>query len=161
MSKALYAGSFDPLTCGHLDLIKRAAKICDHLVVGVIENPQKKALFEVDERIKLIEIECKDMENVTVSSFQGLLADYVNDNEFDMVVRGLRGGADFEYEIAMAQMNARLYRDNVETVFLMTNPGFSFVSSSIAKEVCSLGGDIEGLVPNAVLNAMKDKYNRR
>lgn len=158
MKKALFAGSFDPLTYGHLDLIKRASKICERLVVGVIYNPQKNPLFEPEERIALIQNECKDLENVTVSAFTGLLADYVNKNDFNMVVRGLRGGTDFEYEISMAQMNARLYKEKVETVFLMTDPRYSFVSSSIAKEVCSLGGSIEGLVPEAVLRAMKEKY---
>ena len=158
MNKALFAGSFDPLTCGHLDLIKRAAKICDKLVVGIIANPQKKPLFEIEERIALIEEECKGHDNISVESFTGLLADYVNDNDFNMVVRGLRGGTDFDYEISMAQMNARLYKEKVETVFLMTDPRYSFISSTIAKEVCSLGGDIDGLVPASVLRAMKAKY---
>lgn len=160
MNKALFAGSFDPLTYGHLDLIKRASKICDSLVVGVIYNPQKKPLFEPEERIALIEDECKELDNITVSAFTGLLADYVNENDFNMVVRGLRGGTDFEYEIAMAQMNARLYKEKVETVFLMTDPAYSFVSSSLTKEVCSFGGDIEGLVPESVLAAMKSKFGQ-
>ena len=160
MNKALFAGSFDPLTCGHLDLIQRASKICDELVVGVISNPQKKPLFEIEERIAIIKDECKDLHNISVDSFTGLLADYVNENDFNMVVRGLRGGVDFEYEIAMAQMNARLYKEKVETIFLMTDPRYSFVSSSIAKEVASLGGDIEGLVPDSVLASMKRKYGK-
>lgn len=159
MNKALYAGSFDPLTNGHLDLIRRAAKICDTLVVGIIANPQKTPLFSIEERKQLISEECRELDNIRVESFSGLLADYVNDNDFNMVVRGLRGGGDFEYEIAMAQMNARLYKEKVETVFLMTDPAYSFISSTIAKEVCSLGGSIEGLVPESVLVAMKEKYN--
>ena len=161
MNKALFAGSFDPLTCGHVDLIKRAAKICDQLVVGIISNPRKQPLFTIEERKAQIENECKELDNVSVSSFTGLLADYVNENDFNMVVRGLRGGTDFEYELDMAQMNARLYKDKVETVFLMTDPKYSFVSSSLLKEVCSLGGDIEGMVPGAILNEMMIKYQRR
>ena len=158
MSKALFAGSFDPLTNGHLDLIRRASKFTSEMVVGVISNPSKKPLFSEEERIEMIEEGCSDLDNVTVSSFSGLLADYVNDNGFDMVVRGLRSSTDFEYELQMAQINARLYRDDVETVFLMTDPKYSFVSSSLAKEVSSLGGDIEGLVPDCVLEAMNEKF---
>ncbi len=161
MNKALFAGSFDPLTCGHVDLIYRAAKICDELVVGIISNPRKQPLFSIEERKRQIENECKGLGNVSVSSFTGLLADYVNDNDFNMVVRGLRGGPDFEYELDMAQMNARLYKEKVETVFLMTDPKYSFVSSSLLKEVCSLGGDIEGMVPADILAEMKEKYERR
>lgn len=160
MKKALYAGSFDPLTCGHLNLIKRAAKVCDKLVVGVIDNPQKSEMFTPAERVEMINEAVRDVKNVYADSFAGLLADYVNKNEFTMVVRGLRGNTDFEYEIQMAQMNARLYEERVETIFLMTNPQYSFVSSSMAKEVFSYGGDIEGLVPDVVLSAMKKKFNK-
>ena len=159
MSKALFAGSFDPLTNGHLDLIRRASKFTDELVVGIISNPSKKPLFTEEERKTMIEEICSDLANVKVSTFSGLLADYVNDNGFDMVVRGLRSSNDFEYELQMAQVNARLYRDDVETVFLMTDPEYSFVSSSLAKEVSSLGGDIRGLVPDAVLEAMNEKFH--
>jgi len=157
MNKALYAGSFDPLTCGHVDLIKRAAKTCSELVVGVIENPQKIPMFKAEERVEMIREATSDIPNVSVDAFSGLLADYVNDNNFNIVVRGLRGNTDFEYEIQMAQMNARLYNARVETVFLMTNPSYSFVSSSMAKEVFELGGEIEGLVPDVVLQAMREK----
>jgi len=154
--KALYAGSFDPLTNGHLDLIYRAANLCDELVVGVIENPQKTGYLAISERKKLIEEETRHMSNVKIVSFCGLLADYVNESGFDIVVRGLRATMDFEYEIQMAQMNARLYNKNVETIFLMTNPNYSFISSSMIKEVFSLNGDISGLVPENVLQYMKD-----
>lgn len=157
MLKALYAGSFDPLTCGHSNLIERAAKICDQLVVGVIRNPQKTPYFTAEERVEMIREAMKDIPNVTVDSFEGLLAEYVNRNGFNMVIRGLRGMSDFDSEIQMAQMNARLYKDNVETVFLMTDPRYSFISSSMAKEVQCLGGDIKGLVPDNVLKAMEDR----
>lgn len=157
MRRALYAGSFDPLTCGHENLIRRAAKICDQLVVGVITNPQKKHFFTLDERVEMIKDAVKDLENVEVAYFDGLLAEYVNENGFDMVIRGLRGVSDFDSEIQMAQMNARLYKENVETVFLMTEPTYSFLSSSMAKEVHGLGGSIEGLVPENVLRCMEEK----
>ena len=125
MNKALFAGSFDPLTCGHLDLIRRSSKLCDELVVGVICNPSKMPLFNIEERTAMIREVTADIPNVRVDAFTGLLADYVNQNGFNIVVRGLRSSTDFEYEIQMAQMNARLYADNVETVFLMTDPRFS------------------------------------
>lgn len=159
MNKALYAGSFDPLTNGHLDLIKRASKMCHELVVGIIKNPQKTSFFTPEERMECIRKACRDLDNVSVTTFEGLLADYVNENDFNMVVRGLRSGTDFEYELAMAQMNARLYKEKVETVFLMTDPAYSFISSSMAKEVASLGGSIEGLVPDCILESMKNKYD--
>ena len=158
MNKALFAGSFDPLTCGHLDLIKRAAKICDELMVGIIVNPQKKPLFTIEERREMIAAATKDVPNITIDAFSGLLTEYVNEQGFNTVVRGLRSSMDFEYEIQMAQMNARLYDENVETIFLMTDPRFSFMSSSMAKEVCSLGGSIQGLVPDCVLEKMNEKY---
>ena len=158
MIKALYAGSFDPLTNGHFDIIKRASGFCDELVVGVISNPSKMPLFSEEERISQIETICRGYTNVKAASFSGLLADYVNDNGFNMVVRGLRSSVDFEYELQMAQINARLYKGDVETVFLMTDPAYSFVSSSMAKEVSGLGGDISGMVPDVVLEAMNEKF---
>lgn len=159
MNKALYAGSFDPLTNGHINMIKRAAKLCDKLVVGVIKNPSKKPYFSVEERLDIIKRAVGDIENVEVEAFEGLLADYVNESGFNMVFRGLRGNMDFDYEIQMAHMNARLYEEKVETVFLMTDPNYSFISSSMAKEVFSLGGSIEGIVPECVLMAMEEKKN--
>lgn len=158
-TKALYAGSFDPLTNGHLDIIKRASKICDELVIGVIENPQKTPLIDLQKRVKLIEDALAEVENVSVDSFSGLLADYVNENKFNIVVRGLRSGSDFENEIAMAQMNARLYKENVETIFLMTCPEYAFVSSSMVKEVASLKGEVEGLVPENIFKELKTIYD--
>jgi pantetheine-phosphate adenylyltransferase len=160
MKKALYAGSFDPLTCGHFDLIVRSAKLYDELVVGVINNPSKQPWFLAEERMEMIEQSVKGLSNVRVDTFTGLLAEYVNQNNFDVVIRGLRGNTDFDYEIQMAQMNARLYEGRVETIFLMTDPRFSFINSSMAKEVFSLGGNIEGLVPDAILEAMVSKYSK-
>lgn len=157
MKKALYAGSFDPLTCGHYDLILRSSKLCEQLVVGVINNPSKSPMFLASERTDMIRECVSGLANVMVDSFSGLLADYVNRNNFDVVIRGLRGYTDFDYEIQMAQMNARLYQGKVETIFLMTDPRYSFINSSMAKEVFSLGGSIEGLVPEPVLLAMARK----
>jgi len=156
-TNALYAGSFDPLTNGHLDLIERAAKIHDRLVIGVIDNPTKHPYFSAPERVKMIEEVIKHFDNVSVDSFSGLLAEYVNVNGFNVVVRGLRATMDFEYEIQMAQMNARLYKGCVETIFLMTKPSLSFLSSSVVKEVHRLNGDLQGLIPDVVKKALDDK----
>lgn len=154
--KALYTGSFDPLTNGHMNIITRAAKLYDELTIGIIVNPSKKFMFTLDEREQMIEDTLKKLDNVNVGIFSGLLADYVNENSFDVVVRGLRATMDFEYEIQMAQMNARLFNKNVETVFLMTDPQYSFISSSMIKEVYSLGGSIDGLVPEEILKKMNE-----
>ena len=155
-TRALYTGSFDPMTNGHLDIITRSSKMFDELVVGVIVNPNKNPLFTREERVEMIQEVTSDLENVRVDSFEGLLADYVNRNHFDAVVRGLRATSDFEYEIQMAQMNARLFDETVETVFLMTDPKYSFISSSMIKEVHSLGGSIEGLVPGEIIRKMDE-----
>ncbi|WP_027868780.1 pantetheine-phosphate adenylyltransferase [Eubacterium sp. AB3007] len=156
--RALYTGSFDPMTNGHLDIITRSSRMFDELVVGVIVNPSKKALFTKEERVRMIQDVVKDLRNVTVDSFEGLLADYVNAGNFDAVVRGLRATTDFEYEIQMAQMNARLFDKGIESVFLMTSPEYSFISSSMIKEVISLGGCADGLVPETIMENIKSKY---
>ncbi|MFA5634289.1 MAG: pantetheine-phosphate adenylyltransferase [Anaerovoracaceae bacterium] len=158
MKKVLYAGTFDPITYGHIDLINRASKLCDKLIVGVMENKSKKPFFSAVERVKMINACTVKLTNIEVISFDGLLAEYVNSNQIDAVVRGLRATMDFEFEIQMAQMNARLYNKDVETVFLMTTPQYSFISSSIVKEVFSLNGDVSGLVPKVVLKELKKKF---
>ena len=160
MTKALYTGSFDPMTNGHMDIITRSSKMFDELVVGVIVNPGKSPLFSREERVEMIERVTKHLGNVTVDSFQGLLADYVNKNGFDAVVRGLRATTDFEYEIQMAQMNARLFNRGIESLFLMTSPEYSFISSSMIKEVVSLNGCVEGLVTKEILEEIKEKYEK-
>ena len=159
-TRALYTGSFDPMTNGHLDIITRSAKMFDELTVGVIVNPNKNPLFTREERVSMIEEVTADLPNVKVDSFEGLLADYVNKNQFDAVVRGLRATSDFEYEIQMAQMNACLFHKGIESVFLMTSPRYSFISSSMIKEVVSLNGCVDGLVPEVILNQIKKKYVR-
>ena len=154
MTKALYTGSFDPLTNGHFNIIERAAKLYDELTIGIIVNPSKRSMFSREERVDMIRETVRELDNVKVDCFSGLLADYVNENGFNVVVRGLRAAMDFEYEIQMAHMNARLFNETVETVFLMTDPKYSFISSSMMKEVHSLGGSIEGLVPDEILKRM-------
>ncbi len=161
MKRALYTGSFDPMTNGHLDIITRASKMFDELVVGVIVNPNKNPLFTREERVVMIQEVTGDLPNIRVDSFEGLLADYVNQNHFDAVVRGLRATSDFEYEIQMAQMNACLFDKGIESVFLMTSPRYSFISSSMIKEVVSLGGSVSGLVPPLILEKIKEKYSRK
>ena len=156
-TKAIYTGSFDPLTNGHLNIIERASKLYDELTIGIIVNPSKKSMFSLEERKSMIYEAVSHLGNVNVDCFSGLLADYVNKNNFNVVVRGLRATMDFEYEIQMAHMNARLFDRQVETVFLMTDPKYSFISSSMMKEVHTLGGSIEGLVPETILKRMNDK----
>ena len=157
MIKALITGSFDPLTSGHLNIVQRAAKLCDELVIGIIHNPAKIPLFSIEEKKEMVACCVADIPNVEVDSFTGLLADYVNKNKFNIVFRGLCATSDFEYEIQMAQMNARIFDEGIETVFLMTDPKYSFISSSMIKEVFLLGGDVTGLVPQQVLDFMKKK----
>ena len=153
----LYAGTFDPITNGHLDIIKRGVALCDELIIGVVKNYSKTAYFEVEERTAMIKATVAEYDNVIVDNFEGLLADYVNKHDINVVLRGLRATTDFEYEIQIAQMNARLFQSGVETIFLMTSPTFSFISSSIVKEVFRLGGNIDGLVHPEVLKMMQNK----
>ena len=157
VTKALYAGSFDPMTMGHLDIIERAANIFDEVVVGVVVNLEKKTMFTFEERREMIEEATAHLPNVTVSQCRGLLADYVNNNGFNVVVRGLRCMSDFDSEQSMAQLHEHLYNDKVETVFLMADAKYSFVSSTMAKQVVSLGGNGEMLVPENVLKRMKGR----
>ena len=156
---ALYTGSFDPITNGHLDIIERSAKLFDTLTVAVIDNVSKSSMFSLDERVSIVKESVAHIPNVEVASFSGLLADFVNENDFSAVVRGLRSVTDFDYEITMAQMNDKLF-DKAETVFLMTAPGNSFISSSLIKEVASLGGDVSELVPANVLREIQKKLNQ-
>jgi pantetheine-phosphate adenylyltransferase len=158
IGKILYAGSFDPITNGHLDLINRSARLCDRLIVGVTVNLSKKARYKVEDRLHMIRLAVAHLDNVETESFTGLLADNAKRLGVDAVVRGLRATADFEYELQMAHMNARLYENGIETLFLMTNPAYSFVSSGLVSEVFTLGGDVEGLVPCPVLEYMKNLH---
>jgi pantetheine-phosphate adenylyltransferase len=154
--KAIYPGSFDPVTNGHLDLIARAAKIFDHLVVAILRNSQKNPLFTVEERVAMLSEGIAEFGNVSVSTFDGLLVDYAREQRAHAVVRGIRAISDYEYEFQMALMNRRLSPD-VETIFLMPDAKYSFVSSRLVKEVFRLGGSVDGLVPRFVIERMKDK----
>lgn len=156
MKQLLYPGTFDPITIGHYDLIKRAAGMCDKLIVAVIANLSKNPIYPVEERVEIIKLAAQEFDNVVVDSFSGLLVDYAKKNNINAVVRGLRASMDFEYEIQMAQVNAKLYKQ-METIFLMTDPKYSYISSSIVKEIYQLGGDIENLVPPTVFNYMQEK----
>lgn len=148
MTRAVCPGSFDPVTNGHLDIIRRAAAIVDELVVATGTNISKSRLFEPDERLEMLRDVCADLPNVTVSGFDGLIVDFCREIDAQAIVKGLRGGNDYEYELPMAQMNAHL--TGVETVFLTTNASWGYVSSSLVKEVASLGGDVSALVPPSV-----------
>ncbi|EWG11831.1 pantetheine-phosphate adenylyltransferase [Cytobacillus firmus] len=154
---AVCPGSFDPITYGHLDIIKRAAKVFEQVYVVVLNNSSKKPLFSVEERIQLIEEVTKDLKNVKVDSFQGLLMDYAKSVNANAVIRGLRAVSDFEYEMQITSMN-RVLNDEVETFFIMTNNQYSFLSSSIVKEVAKYNGDISELVPDIVEKALKNKF---
>ena len=157
--KALFAGSFDPMTNGHLNIIERAAAIFDSLTVAIVVNPQKTGFFSVEERAEIAGEITKHITNVQIECFSGLLADYVNEHGFSAVVRGLRDTADFLNEFQMAQMNKLLYTGDTETVFLMTDPECSFISSSLVKEVASLGGDVSKLVHPYVAGRIRDKLS--
>jgi pantetheine-phosphate adenylyltransferase len=160
MSVAIYPGSFDPLTNGHLSIIKGALVVVDKLIVAVLSNPKKQAMFTVDERIELIrEAVGVDESRIEVDSFGGLLVDYCRKKNAKVVVRGLRAVADFEYELQMANMNRHLYED-METVFLMANDAYFYVSSNIVKEAASLGGDVSALVPPNVSARLKERLGR-
>jgi len=154
LSIAIYPGSFDPITNGHLDIATRAAKIFDKLVIGVYENPNKPLLFTAEERVELIRRAIADLPNVEVESFSGLTVDFARRVKAQAMVRGLRMSADFEREFDMAMMNKRLYPE-LETVCLMARVEYQFLSSSLLKEAASLGGDIDGLVPKHVALALK------
>lgn len=148
LHRAVCPGSFDPVTNGHLDIIERSAKLFDEVVVAVGVNQSKSRLFSADERIEMLTQACAGWDNVRVDGFTGLLTDYCVAHEIDAIVKGLRAGNDFEYELQMAQMNAHLAP--VETVLVPTSPEWSFVSSSLVKEVATFGGDVTGLVPDIV-----------
>jgi pantetheine-phosphate adenylyltransferase len=154
---ALCPGTFDPVTNGHLDIIRRASTCFDAVVVGVLENPSKRPLFELEERVAMLEEAVADLANVRVQGFRGLLVEYAKAQGAGAIVKGLRAVSDYEYEIQMAQMNHRL--GEVETLFMPTSPRWSFLSSSLVKEVARFGGDVEGLVPDHVRKALTDKID--
>jgi len=155
MRRAVCPGSFDPVTNGHLDIIGRAARLFDEVTVGVLINPAKHGLFAVEERLEMLSHAVGAFDNVKVEAFEGLLVDFCRDHDIDAIVKGLRAVSDFDTELQMAQMNASL--SGVETIFMPTRPEWSFLASSLVKEVARFGGDVSGLVPSEVLTRLTDR----
>ena len=156
---AIYPGSFDPITNGHLDLIERGSRLADRLIVAILENRRKQPLFSIQERVEMLTEVVKPYPNVEVGWFHGLLVDYVKERGANFILRGIRAISDYEYELQMALMNRRL-RPGIETVFMMANEAYSFISSRLVKEVFSLGGNISGLVPPSVEARMHHRMSK-
>lgn len=158
MKTAVYPGSFDPITNGHLDIMMRASKIYDKVIVGVLNNKSKNPLFTVEERVKMIQSEIASFDNIEVASFDGLLVDFAKEHNASVIVKGLRTVADFEYEFQMALLNKALHED-IETTFMMTDSKYSYISSSMVKELAGFGGRLSGLVSPKIENILKQKFN--
>ncbi len=157
MTRAIYPGSFDPVTKGHLDIIARTSKIMTHLTVAVLENPRKVATFDIEKRVEMLKQVTKPFPNVDVEYYKGLLIDYAIQKDTKIIVKGLRAISDFEFEFQMALVNQKL-NPSIETLFMMTNSKYSYLSSSIVKEIAALGGDISSLVPEEVHDAVISKF---
>ncbi|MCM8799336.1 MAG: pantetheine-phosphate adenylyltransferase [Candidatus Omnitrophica bacterium] len=155
--KAVYPGSFDPLTYGHLDIIKRAKEIFSELTIAVAKNPTKPTLFSFRERIQMVKEVTKDMEGITVEGFNGLIVDYCRQKKIKVIIRGLRMISDFEHEFQMALTNRKLSKENIEIVFLMTHESYSYISSKLIKEIASFGGKLSEFVPPFVERKIKEK----
>lgn len=160
MNKAVYPGSFDPTTYGHMDIIMRAAKFVDKLIVGVLNNPSKQPLFTIEERVEHIKLLTKDLNNIEVVSFSGLLIDFAKRVDAKLIIRGLRAVTDFEYEFQMALTNRTMASD-IETLFISTNTQFLFLSSSVVKEIAMFNGNIDGMVPKEIKIALDEKLKGR
>lgn len=161
MKKAIYPGSFDPVTYGHLDVIRRAAEMFDELTVSVLNNNGKTPLFSVDERVKILQEATKDLPNVKIDSFSGLLIDYAKARDTKIAIRGLRAITDFEYELQIAQTNKLLSKGELDTVFLTTSLEYAYLSSSSVKEIASFHGDISMCVPQFVADLVYEKYGQK
>ena len=157
--KGLYPGSFDPITIGHLDMIERAAHICDELIIVIMQNPSKSYAFTEDERKELIEKCISHLPNVTVEIGSGLTIDYANKRNCNAIIRGIRAIADYEYELSMATSNMKL-NPNIETILLVAKPEYSFLSSSIAKEVAHYGGDLSSFVPDVIAKDIQERLGK-
>ncbi|MGO5052270.1 pantetheine-phosphate adenylyltransferase [Lachnospiraceae bacterium LCP25S3_G4] len=160
MLRAIYPGSFDPVTFGHLDVIKRSSNMVDELIVGILYNEAKTPLFSVEERVKILKSVTSDMQNVRIMMFEGLLVDFARELDASVIVRGLRAITDFEYELQMAQTNHKLNPD-IETMFLTTSLEYSYLSSTTVKEVAAFGGDITQFVPKVVVDKIEEKKERK
>lgn len=158
MKTAIYPGSFDPVTLGHLDIIHRSASLVDHLIVGVLNNNTKTPLFSVEERVNMLKEVTSDLDNVEVLSFSGLLVDFAEQHNVQAIIRGLRAVTDFEYELAMSQTN-RVANPKVDTVFLTTSLKYAYLSSSVVKEMAKYAGDISKFVPSQIIDRIYEKYN--
>ena len=158
MRRAIYPGSFDPVTFGHLDIIKRSSRLFDEIIVGVLNNSQKNALFSIDERVNMIKELTREYPNVRVDSFDGLLVDYAKEVDATVIIRGLRAVTDFEYELQIAQVN-HVQNASLETIFLTTSLNYSYLSSTVVREFASHGGDISRFVPAEIIPLIEDKYN--
>lgn len=156
---AIYPGSFDPVTNGHLDILKRGLKLFDKIIVAILQNPGKESLFTMQERVMMLKESLKGLKNTEIDTFDGLLVDYAAKRKAHVILRGMRAVSDFEHEFQMALMNRRLNRE-IQTVFLMTGLSWIFTSSSIIKEAAQFGGNIEGMVPPPVLKKLKKKFQR-
>ena len=159
MKRAVYPGSFDPVTFGHLDVIRRASEVFDVLIVSVLNNKVKTPLFSVEERVKILEEATKDIPNVQVDSFTGLLINYAAEKHIHVAVRGLRAITDFEYELQIAQTNRKLSGGKLDTIFFTTSLEYAYLSSSSVKEIASFGGDISQCVPEFVAKRIYEKYH--
>lgn len=159
MTVALCPGSFDPPTCGHVDVIRRCARLFDRVVVGVVINPSKRSLFTLEERVGFLQDSLADLPGVVVRYHQGLLVEFARREGAQVLVKGLRAVSDFDSELQMAQMNQTV--GEIETMFMPTSPAWSFLSSSLIREVASLGGSVAGLVPEGVAQAMKERFDER
>lgn len=160
MRTAIYPGSFDPITKGHLDVLKKASKMFDKVIIAVLKNSTKKGFLPIEDRVNLIKESISELENVEVDFFDGLTIEYARKKGANILIRGLRAVSDLEYEMQISQTNSALAPD-IDTVFLITKPKYNFISSSVVKEIASMGGDISKFVPKAVFDYLNNKYKER